>query len=207
MKVSCRDSYLYAVVSHYSILYILELNDQPKSVIQPNMKERICWNILTSGTFDGKAEPLAMDTWLRYWKLKFKYPKAMNLLTDKKRKLFSRPQLTYPDQSIEVHINNSLNATRHEQLLMENAFICLARDRRTKKKNLLDFYISDEYNVNVEVSHNYVAGRFIFVKERPHSENKIVLYLAEEPATVIEHSVEELESLYLTARQKRKSRA
>ena len=162
-------------------------NRAEKSIVdEPINKKRICWNMLSSNAFNKLVEPLDTDKWCRYYRWKRLNRNTRRYLTDAEEKFFICSRLTFPFQSVEVHLNLNGNGNMY---LDARVYICLGRDLRTKARNLLDFYISEEYNINLE-SKDYIAGRFIFVKEKTAAveeddDQMIVLYLAAEGLSLI----------------------
>lgn len=67
------------------------------------------------------------------------------------------------------------------------------------------YYISDEYNLNLAASEQYIAARFVFRKDTLDSDEMKVISVAREPARVLEDSLDTLEHLYFASRRKGKS--
>lgn len=87
----------------------------------------------------------------------------------------------------------------HQEPVEENVIVCLTR----KEKQIIESYISQEYNINPQSNgsnYEYLAGRFIFRKD--FTTKKIVLYgMAEIPAKVFVSPDYSIEHLYLQRRK------
>lgn len=72
-----------------------------------------------------------------------------------------------------------------EEPQSENVFICLTKEGNTKNMIFTEYFISEEYNMNIEGSDslsNHIAGRFVF----EHVNERIqVRAIAEEPAKAL----------------------
>ena len=80
--------------------------------------------------------------------------------------------------------------------ILEDAFVCVARHRRTGK--LHEYYVSETYNLNDAANwmHEYIAARFVFVA---HQGGFAVRALAQRPANAFALHVE---LFYLQTRRK-----
>lgn len=156
---------------------------------QPEIKKRICEHILRSGWLYNVVDPLDMEKWYRAWQLGLQDPQFLKHLKDDKSTC--KTPFTYPSEAHKVHLMSG-------DIVVEKLFLCLGRTSRTRR--ITDFYISEEYNVNLTYE-DYIAGRFLFAKIESKPEKFVVTCLAEEPAIVIEDSREEMRKLYLDSRR------
>lgn len=169
----------------------------PEENIHPDVKKRICHYIMGSNFFENQERVYMHQI---YNELRSKYKHIYNRLYQKS----TDPLISDGQDNMMVYMNSTnlikviLAFNENDeavQTVPEFAFLCLAR-RPQKRSPFEQYFVSREYNVS-DSPHNYIAGRFIF----KYLDEKIRIHaLAEEPATTLSTSYDNVETEYLQRR-------
>jgi hypothetical protein len=158
-------------------------------------KERICRHITGSRYFFmiGKGPVDVTDRKL--------YKELESGYRDISKKLYEKSpeqkggRRTYVNRTREIRV--TVRVANHPGLITENAFLCIARNRETKR--IHEFYVSEEYNLNESSTwaEKRIAGRFVFVPLNNGTFS--IRALAEQPAKTLSH--DSIEGFYQRIRE------
>jgi hypothetical protein len=150
-----------------------------------HMRKRVCLAVTSSEYFNVLGRD-PVDAEEEYPLLVSKYPSIKkNLFEEVSGLISSRTRYTNPMRPINVAVSGL------GELVVEQAFVCTARDRRTQE--IEEYYVSRPYNVSESIS-NFVSGYFIF--KHIAAEKLWIIHSFAEQKSKVTASTKEAENIY-----------
>lgn len=158
--------------------------------MDPNIKNRICHHVTSSGLFRGFLNEKPVYVHQMYRELKRKsIPVYLRLFDASKTRL----DLVYSNHTRQIDVRLGEG---DKENFKDYVFSCVTASNMAEEI-LYTYYVSQEYNLS-DVPNSYIAGRFLF--SRLINDRVLIYAIAEEPAYSLLTSRTDAERAYLRKR-------
>lgn len=144
------------------------------------MKTAMCADIVTSPLFNvlHRVDPISANNKAIYFTLRNNRHNIYQHFYDSDRPSARDVLASNPFIALDVNIDGTV--------VREDVFLCLARDRKSKK--IVEYFVSVAYNVVNDEYYRFDEKRGIFVFAYDDRKETVLIALAEEPAYVSPHA-------------------